>query len=89
LRQAIRDDLAQGRTPVALVGVAGATSTGAIDPLDRLADIAEEWGLWFHVDAAYGGALLFSDAQRQRLRGIERADSITIDPHKWMFVPFA
>lgn len=89
LRQASRDDLAQGRTPVALVGVAGATSTGAIDPLDRLADIAEEWGLWFHVDAAYGGALLFSDAQRQRLRGIERADSITIDPHKWMFVPFA
>ena len=89
LRHAISEDLAQGRTPLAVVGVAGGTSTGAVDPLDQLADVAEEHGLWFHVDAAYGGALLFSDAHRERLRGIERAESITIDPHKWMFVPFA
>jgi glutamate/tyrosine decarboxylase-like PLP-dependent enzyme len=89
LREAIDEDLAAGYRPCCVVGVAGATSTGAIDPLDRLADIAGTYGLWYHVDAAYGGALAFSPLHRDALRGIERAHSVTIDPHKWMFVPFS
>lgn len=89
LREALRRDLDAGHTPVCIAGAAGATSTGVIDPLDELADIAEEFGVWFHVDAAYGGALAFSEKYRERLRGIARADSVTVDPHKWMFVPFA
>jgi len=88
LREAVRRDLAEGHTPVCVAGAAGATSTGVVDPLDELADIAREFGLWFHVDAAYGGALAFSERLRDRLRGIERADSVAFDPHKWMFVPF-
>lgn len=89
LREAIERDLGEGRTPVCVAGAAGATSTGIVDPLEAMADIAREYGLWFHVDAAYGGGLALSDKHRWRLRGIERADSVTIDPHKWMFVPFA
>lgn len=89
LRDAIERDVQAGNTPVCIVGAGGATSTGIVDPLDALANIAREYKLWFHVDAAYGGALLFSERHRARLRGIEAADSVTIDPHKWMFVPFA
>lgn len=89
LRDAIEQDIAAGRIPCCVAGAAGATSTGIIDPLDQLADIAAEYKCWFHVDAAYGGALAFSEKRRHLLRGIERADSVTIDPHKWMFVPFA
>ncbi|HEX8282244.1 MAG TPA: pyridoxal-dependent decarboxylase [Pyrinomonadaceae bacterium] len=88
LRRGIEKDLAAGNTPVCVAGAAGATSTGVVDPLDELADIAREFKLWFHVDAAYGGALAFSEKHRARLRGMERADSIAFDPHKWMFVPF-
>ncbi len=89
LREAIEDDKSSGRTPCCVAGAAGATSTGVVDPLAELAQIAREYDCWFHVDAAYGGALAFSGKHRHLLRGIERADSITIDPHKWMFVPFA
>ncbi|GAC1405143.1 MAG: pyridoxal-dependent decarboxylase [Pyrinomonadaceae bacterium] len=89
LREAIKRDLTDGNTPLAIVAACGATSTGIIDPLDSLADIAEEFDLWFHVDGAYGGALIFSEKYRHTLlHGIERADSLTIDPHKWLFVPF-
>jgi aromatic-L-amino-acid decarboxylase len=88
LREAIERDLSEGHTPVCIAGAAGATSTGIVDPLDELADVAREFKLWFHVDAAYGGGLAFSEKHRWRLKGIERADSVTIDPHKWMFVPF-
>jgi glutamate/tyrosine decarboxylase-like PLP-dependent enzyme len=88
LREAIGRDLEEGHTPVCVAGAAGATSTGVVDPLDELADLAREYKLWFHVDAAYGGALAFSEKHRWRLRGIERADSVAFDPHKWMFVPF-
>jgi glutamate/tyrosine decarboxylase-like PLP-dependent enzyme len=89
LRREIERDLSLGNVPVCIAGAAGATSTGVIDPLDELAEIAAEFGVWFHVDAAYGGALAMSEKYRGRLRGLERADSITVDPHKWMFVPFA
>jgi aromatic-L-amino-acid decarboxylase len=88
LREEIERDLHEGRVPCCVAGTAGATSTGIVDPLERLADIAREYGCWFHVDAAYGGALAFSAKYKQLLSGIERADSVTIDPHKWMFVPF-
>ena len=88
LRAAIEQDIADGHTPVCVAGAAGATSTGIVDPLDELADIACEFKLWFHVDAAYGGALAFSQKHRARLHGLERADSVAFDPHKWMFVPF-
>ncbi|MEG3767721.1 pyridoxal-dependent aspartate 1-decarboxylase PanP [Alteromonas sp. 14N.309.X.WAT.G.H12] len=76
-----------GNKLLALVGVGGTTETGHVDPLDELADVAKELGCWFHVDAAWGGATLFSKTYRERLKGIERADSVTIDAHKQMYVP--
>src|SRR6185437_9391339 len=89
LRDAIKSDVASGLRPFCLVGVAGTTSTGVIDDLPALAEIAREYDCWFHVDAAYGGALAFSEKHKPKLRGIDLADSITFDPHKWMFVPFS
>jgi glutamate/tyrosine decarboxylase-like PLP-dependent enzyme len=89
LRSTIAEDINTGCRPFCIVGVAGTTSTGVIDPLPELADIARGHNCWFHVDAAYGGALAFSETHKQKLRGIELADSITFDPHKWMFVPFS
>ena len=89
LRREILNDKKAGNIPCCIVGVAGATSTGVLDPLPDLAAIARENGCWYHVDAAYAGALAFSDTHKAKLQGIELADSITIDPHKWMFVPFA
>jgi L-2,4-diaminobutyrate decarboxylase len=71
----------------AVVATAGATNTGAVDDLAGVADLCREHGLWLHVDAAYGGAALLSDQTRALFRGIEHADSITIDPHKWLFTP--
>lgn len=89
LREAIERDRREGRLPFCIVGIAGATSTGVIDPLPELAAIARENNCWFHADAAYGGGLAFSDKHKEQLKGIEQANSITFDPHKWMFVPFA
>jgi aromatic-L-amino-acid decarboxylase len=89
LREAIEKDRSDGRVPFCIVGIAGATSTGVIDPLPELAAIARENDCWFHVDAAYGGGLAFSDNQKKKLKGIELANSVTFDPHKWMFVPFS
>src|SRR5205823_9858674 len=89
LQQQIEKDRREGCIPCCIVGMAGATSTGVIDPLPELAAIARENDCWFHVDAAYGGGLAFSDRHRDKLHGIELAHSMTFDPHKWMFVPFA
>ncbi len=74
-----------GLIPIALVATAGTTDLGAIDPLAALAQLAEEYGLWLHVDAAVGGALVLSDREAPRLAGIDRADSITVDFHKLWF----
>lgn len=89
LEERLERDRDKGLIPCCIIGIAGATSTGVIDPLPELARIAEANNCWYHVDAAYGGALAFSHQHREKLAGIERANSITLDPHKWMFVPFA
>jgi len=89
LREQIEKDKSEGYFPCCIIGMAGATSTGVIDPLPELGEIAREHNCWFHVDAAYGGALAFSEEHKSKLTGIESANSITFDPHKWMFVPFA
>lgn len=77
----------EGNKILSLVGIAGTTETGHVDPLDELADVAEELGCHFHVDAAWGGATLFSNKNRSILKGIQRADSVTLDAHKQMYVP--
>ncbi|HEX5727689.1 MAG TPA: pyridoxal-dependent decarboxylase [Longimicrobiaceae bacterium] len=87
LRAAIREDRAAGRIPFCVAAIAGTTSSGAVDPLEAAAEVAEEEGLWYHVDAAWGSGVLLSPRHRHLLRGIERADSITFDPHKWFFMP--
>jgi glutamate decarboxylase len=87
LRQACRRLRVENIRPLALVGIAGTTETGNVDPLDALADFAQELGCHFHVDAAWGGPTLFSDRHRHLLAGIERADSVTIDAHKQLYVP--
>lgn len=85
----ILDELDRARRPViALVAIAGTSETGNVDPISRMADIAEERGIWLHVDAAMGAAALASPRQRTRFAGIERAQSITVDPHKWFYVPY-
>jgi len=87
LGQAIRDDRAAGRTPFLIVASAGTTNTGAVDDLERIADIATAEGCWLHVDAAYGGFFALTERGRKALAGIERADSVTLDPHKGLFLP--
>jgi glutamate/tyrosine decarboxylase-like PLP-dependent enzyme len=83
LREAIKVDLADGYVPVMIAATAGTTNAGMIDPLLACAEIAQVSGLWYHVDAAWGGALIASDRLRSALAGIELADSVTIDAHKW------
>ena len=77
----------EGIRPLSLIGIAGTTETGSVDPLEEMADLAQEIGCHFHVDAAWGGPTLFSEKYRGLLRGIERADSVTIDAHKQLYVP--
>jgi glutamate/tyrosine decarboxylase-like PLP-dependent enzyme len=82
------EDRKAGLNPFCVVGIAGVTSNGVIDPLNEIADAARDLGLWFHVDAAYAAGGLMSEKLRPRFRGIERADSITMDPHKWWYMPY-
>jgi aromatic-L-amino-acid/L-tryptophan decarboxylase len=88
LARMVKQDRADGLRPFLVVPAAGTTNTGAIDPLDDVASIASDEDLWLHVDAAYGGFFQLTDRGRSWFRGIERADSITLDPHKGLFLPY-
>tara|TARA_B110000305_G_C19426653_1_gene633968 strand:+ start:529 stop:1995 length:1467 start_codon:yes stop_codon:yes gene_type:complete len=89
LKQQITIDRAAGMVPFAIVAVAGAVNTGAIDPLSAIADLCEAEKIWFHVDGAFGGLLVLSDDLKHKVKGIERADSVAFDFHKWMQVNYA
>jgi aromatic-L-amino-acid decarboxylase len=88
LRAAVAEDRSAGLRPFMVVASAGTTNTGAIDPLDVVADVASSEGLWMHVDAAYGGFFQLTDRGRSWFGGIERSDSVTLDPHKGLFLPY-
>jgi aromatic-L-amino-acid decarboxylase len=88
LAEAIAADRAAGLRPWLVVAAAGATDTGAVDPLDALADVAQREGCWLHVDAAYGGFFMMTEQGRAVLAGIERSDSVVLDPHKSLFLPW-
>ncbi|HET9083740.1 MAG TPA: pyridoxal-dependent decarboxylase, partial [Candidatus Limnocylindrales bacterium] len=87
LGAAIDADRAAGRRPIAIVATIGTTSSTSVDPVQRMAEIAEREGLWFHIDAAYGGAVALIPERRAAFIGWERADSILVNPHKWLFTP--
>ena len=87
LEEAIAQDKKNGIHPMCIVGIFGTTNTGAVDNIRELRRIAEREGMWLHVDAAYGGGMLLSHEWAMRDRGLELADSITIDPHKWFYAP--
>lgn len=88
LETAIAEDRAAGRTPFCVVANGGTTNTGAIDPLGPLADVCAREEMWLHVDGAYGAAAVITKRGCAALAGLERADSITLDPHKWLFQPY-
>ncbi len=88
LRAAIEEDHREGWLPFCVVGTLGTTSSTSVDPADGIAAACEEHGLWFHVDAAYAGSAAIVPEQRGRFAGWERADSIVVNPHKWLFTPF-
>lgn len=88
LRTAIARDREAGRKPFCVVASAGTTNTGAVDPLEELAELCADEGLWLHVDAAYGGGAVLCAEGRAALAGLERADSVALDPHKWLFQPY-
>jgi aromatic-L-amino-acid decarboxylase len=89
LEARIAQDKAQGHAPFCVIATAGTTNSGAIDDLEAVGEICRRHRLWFHLDGAYGAAAIFSDQHRDLVRGIELADSITIDPHKWLAMPYA
>lgn len=88
LDRLVREDRAAGRRPWMVVSSAGTTDTGAVDPLADVAEVADREGLWNHVDAAYGGFFMLTETGRRALSGIEAADSVVMDPHKGLFLPF-
>ena len=87
LRQRIEADLREGLRPFCVVGSAGTVNTGVVDPLADIAGVAQEFDLWFHVDGAYGAPGVLDERKRTLFKGIERADSVSLDPHKWLYVP--
>jgi glutamate/tyrosine decarboxylase-like PLP-dependent enzyme len=88
LRAAVAADRAVGLVPLAVAVSAGTTNTGAVDPLDAVADVCADEGIWLHADAAYGGFAALTLRGRALLAGLGRCDSVALDPHKWLFVPF-
>ena len=88
LRQAIAADRAAGIVPLAVIATIGTTSSTAIDPVDAIADLCEAEGIWLHVDAAYAGVMAMVPAWRDTFTGMERADTVVVNPHKWLFTPF-
>ena len=89
LESRIVEDKSAGLVPFCVIATAGTTNSGAIDDLTAIAEICQRHQLWFHIDGAYGAAAIFSDRHRGLVRGIELADSITLDPHKWLAMPYA
>jgi aromatic-L-amino-acid/L-tryptophan decarboxylase len=87
LRRQIEADMAAGDVPFLVVGTAGSVSTGTVDPLPEISALCKEYGLWFHVDGAYGGFAAAVPQAHDDLRGLELADSIAVDPHKWLYAP--
>ena len=87
LRQTIETDLREGLRPFCVVGNAGTVNTGAVDPLSEIANVAAEFALWFHVDGAYGAPGVLDETKKHLFAGLERADSVSLDPHKWLYVP--
>lgn len=88
LRDAVRRDRRAGMQPFLVLGNAGTTNTGAVDPLDALAELARDEGMWLHVDGAYGGLFQLTERGRAAFRGIEGSESVAVDPHKTMFLPY-
>jgi len=88
LREAVAADRADGRRPFCVIANAGTTNTGAVDPLPALAGVTDAEDLWLHVDGAYGAAAVVCERGRDRLTGLDRVDSLSLDPHKWLFQPF-
>jgi glutamate/tyrosine decarboxylase-like PLP-dependent enzyme len=88
LEEQIRKDKAAGYYPICVIGNGGTVNSGAVDPLDDLAELCAKHDLWFHVDAAYGGPAAATQRAGSLFKGIERADSVALDPHKWLYVPF-
>lgn len=88
LEQQIQSDREEGLLPLTIFASAGTTDLGAVDPLDKIGDIADRHDLWFHVDAAYGGFFLLTEHGKDVMKGIEKSDSATIDPHKGLFLPY-
>ena len=87
LRQTIETDLGEGFRPFCVVGSAGTVNTGVVDPLAEIADVAADFQLWFHVDGAYGAPGVLDERKKHLFAGLERADSVSLDPHKWLYVP--
>ena len=87
LEEKIQADKAAGNQPFLVVGTSGSVSTGAVDPLDALAVICEKYGLWFHIDGAYGGFASALPELKAQFAGLEKADSLAVDPHKWLYAP--
>lgn len=88
LRTQIRKDISEGLKPFLVIGSAGTTDTGSVDDMDAIAAISDEFDLWFHVDAAYGGFFMLLEEFKIKFKGIERSDSVVLDPHKSLFIPY-